>query len=161
MNTDKLMNPDADQPQSQQEKKEKKKKKNPVQPRSKPIHRRNPTQFNPDQNPYTAEKEKPSSTTKKQKPTHRRSTSITTGKTKKTQINPDQHPDIAAARSVFPPLSINLDQPPKSHWNKNPDIIDQPQSQQQQQQKKKKKKPRSTPIKTQTSPPLDQRFLHR
>ena len=41
MNIEELMNPDtADQPQSQQEKKEKKKKKNPVQPRSKPIHRR-------------------------------------------------------------------------------------------------------------------------
>ena len=94
MNTDKLMNPDADQPQSQQEKKEKKKKKNPVQPRSKPIHRRNPTQFNPDQNPYTAEKEKPSSTTKKQKPTHRRSTPITTGKTKKTQNNTQTPPPL-------------------------------------------------------------------
>ena len=40
MNTEELMNPDTDQPQSQQEKKEKKKKKNPVQPQSKPIHRR-------------------------------------------------------------------------------------------------------------------------
>ena len=40
MNTEELMNPDADQPQSQQEKKEKKKKKNPVQPQSKPIHHR-------------------------------------------------------------------------------------------------------------------------
>ena len=39
MNTEELMNLDADQPQSQQEKKEKKKKKNPIRPQSKPIHR--------------------------------------------------------------------------------------------------------------------------
>ena len=39
----------------------------------------------------------------------------------------------------------------------NPDA-DQPQS---QQEKKEKEKPNSTPIKTQTPPPLDQRFLHR
>ena len=154
MNTDKLMNPDADQPQSQQEKKEKKKKKNPVQPRSKPIHRRNPTQFNPDQNPYTAEKEKPSSTTKKQKPTHRRSTPITTGKTKKTQINTQTPPPLDQCFLHRRSTQINHQNPtgPKTQTSPiNPN----------HNRKKKKKKPRSTPIKTQTSPPLDQRFLHR
>ena len=61
---------------------------------------------------------------------------------KKTQMNPDQHPDTVAARSVFPPSSINPDQPPKSHRNKNPNIADQPRS---QQGKKKKKNPDQNP----------------
>ena len=68
------------------------------------------------------------------------------------------NPDTATARSIFPPLLINLDQPPKSHRNKNSDIADQPRS---QQEKKKKKKPKSTLIKTQTPSLLDQCFLHR
>ena len=53
-------------------------------------------------------------------------------------MNPDQHPDTAAAKSVFPPSSINPDQPQKSHQTKNPDIANQPRS---QQEKKKKKNP--------------------
>ena len=56
-------------------------------------------------------------------------------------MNPDQHPDTVAARSVFPPSSINPDQPPKSHRNKNPNIADQPRS----QQGKKKKNPDQNP----------------
>ena len=75
---------------------------------------------------------------------------------RKTQFNPNQNPYTVAARSIFPPSLINPDQPPKSHRNKNPDIADQPQSQPEE----KKKKPKSTPIKTQTTPLLDQRFLH-
>ena len=78
-------------------------------------------------------------------------------KKKKTQINPDQNPDTATTRSMFPPSLINPDQPPKSYWNKNPNTADQPRSQQE------KKKTHINPIKTQTPPPLsllDQRFLH-
>ena len=54
-------------------------------------------------------------------------------KKKKTQINPDQNSDTAAVRSTLP-LSL-LDQRFLHRW--------------------------STPIKTQSPPPLDQRFLHR
>ena len=62
---------------------------------------------------------------------------------KQNQINPDQNPDTTATRSMFPPSLINLDQPPKSHWNKNPDIADQPRS--QQEKKKKPDQPWSKP----------------
>ena len=130
----------------------------PITTRKKKKKRKRKTQFNPDQNPYTAAASflhqwSTRSTTKippEQKQRLRQSTQInhqnpTGTKThtspinpdhnrknkKKTQINPDQHPDTAAARSVFPPSSINLDQPPKSHRNKNPDIADQPWSQQE------------------------------
>ena len=128
---------------------------NPNHNKKKKKKRKRKTQFNPDQNPYITtasflhhwstqiNHQNPTGTKTKTSPINPDKPPNPTGtKThtspinpdynrknkKKTQINPDQHPDTATTRSVFPPSLINPDQPPKSHRN-NPDTADQPRSQ--------------------------------